>query len=155
MIYCKHRTECSQKELDDFVRLLDGEPIAPLVARIELFAFAYEGEELISTRVLKRPFDIYRRRIFVAAQMESYHSLYPLESGYSYTKPCFRKNRLSSILLRNLLADERYKHAKVYATTLMHNTPVIRVMLANNGKPIGRPFVAENGKDMVMIWKLR
>jgi len=154
-IYIKPRVECSEQELADFVRLASEDTCRQTIytARVQLIAFAYEGDELISTRCLKAPFLSYKVALFKQAQMEEYHRLYSLESGYSYTVPHFRKNGLSTMLLKSLMDYEPYRHLKVFATTLMHNTPIVKVMLKLRAKPIGRPFATPNG--MVLVWRLR
>jgi len=154
MAYVKRKRDCSDKELHDFVALASGgHKVHSLkLDRVELIGFFYEGDVLIATRCLKHPFLSYKQRIFAAARMEEYHPIYTLESGYSFTLERFRGFGLSTLLLRLLLKHPLAKRYRVFGTTLMHNTPIIKCYLKVGAKPIGRPFCSENG--MVLIWKL-
>lgn len=154
-MYVKHRATCSKQEIKDFVALAQGGHTVPAIniERVELIGFVYEGDTLIATRCLKRPFLSYKKRVFQAAQMERFHSFYSLESGYSHTVERFRKFGLSTSLLRALLEDKRTQMHTVFGTTLMHNTPIVKCYLKIGAKPIGRPFCSENG--MVLVWRLK
>jgi RimJ/RimL family protein N-acetyltransferase len=154
-MYTKLRTECSPEELNKFDQLArcNTKRQTIYLDRVKLIAFAFEGDELISTRCIKQPYESYRIELFKHAQMDTYYRCYPYESGYSYTVPHFRRNGLSTMLLKKLLAFRGFSQHKIFATTLMHNTPIIKVMIKVGGKPIGRPFESQNG--MVMVWKLR
>jgi len=155
-MYVKLASECSQRERDDFVALVsNGGHSVPQVnlERVKLIGFVYEGDLLISARCLKQPFLSYKRRVFKAAQMESYSSFYFLESGYSHTLERFRRFGLSTTLLKKLLRHSSIRRHNVFGTTLMHNTPIIKCYLKVGAKPIGKPFCSPNG--MVLVWRLK
>ena len=154
-MYIKTINECTPRELADFEWLEAEGNTVPRVQleRVKLIGFYYEGDELIATRALKKPYLGYKVGLFRRAQMERFHVYYSWESGYSYTVPRFRQNGLSTILLRALINHRAAWPHNIYATTLMHNTPVIKVFLRVNGKPIGRPFCSPSG--MVMVLRLK
>jgi hypothetical protein len=151
MIYVKHICSCSDRELSDFEWLASLGNTTPYVQleRVRFIGFAYEGDMLISCRALKLPYYAYKEKIFTAAQSRHHISTY-YESGYSYTWPHYRGKGLSCLLLKMLLAKAPHR---VYGTTLMHNTPIIKIFCKVGGRPVGVPFCSDNG--MVMLWLLK
>lgn len=146
----KKPSDCNKRELSDFYKMvLEGEqvPARGLVDRIEkaeMLAFHQEEGLLVGIAALKRPIQNYKKRIFAEAGVENESEKYKFEVGWVYTKPKYRRRGIAGRLVQ--LIVETYDSESMFATTLMDNSSMRKILERNQFRELGRQYQDKTGK---------
>lgn len=108
-----------------------------LVEQAVTLVLLYDGDKLIGTAAIKRPYDEHRRGDFAKAKVAARADIYPLELGWIVVHPDYRRQGHASTLISEALGHAGTMHG-IYATT---KTDRMRALLPEFGfEKQGEPY---------------
>lgn len=136
--------DMSEQDRKDFIAFVleagevDPNTLPDLVARAAALITLHDGETLVGTAAVKRPYNGHRRDIFELAGVSEHADAYPLELGWLHVRSDYRKGGRSHLLMAR--AIELAEGFGLYATTktaAMHH-----ILPAHGFHVLGSPYVS-------------
>lgn len=147
----KEPSECSEKELEDFRKLvLKGKQVETLGLRErirnkgKLLAFHYEKGLLVGVVGLKQPIEEYKRWVFREAGVIEDVDNFDLEIGWAFTEKEYRGQGICPRLIQKVFKLSKSK--KFFATAHTDNVSVNRVLQKTGFKKIGKRYLGRKNK---------
>ncbi len=140
----KEPVACSDAERQEFARLVrQGFPAARALERrirdAQCLAFYHTaGGSLVAVAAIKAPGERYRRDVFAQADAPVTPADHPLELGWVFVVPDYRRTGIAEALCRALLA--RAPTSSLFATTRPGNEFMIRILSALGFARVGKPY---------------
>lgn len=120
----------------DPVRLTDR------IAAAKMLAFAHAGEELVGVGGLKRPNLGYHRKVFSKSDSALSATDFPLEIGWVYVVPAYRRKRIARRIVEALL--DAAGNRRVFSTSRTENRSMHGLLEQFGFVRDGKPYLSDD-----------
>lgn len=154
----KKPSECSEEEIENFYQLvIEGDQVdiyglRDRIKRAALLAFHYEGSTLAGIVAVKRPYEVYKEKVFQKAGVSQKTNEYNLEMGWAFTISEYREKNICSGLTRKLVSE--FKSQNIFATVRTDNLATQKILARNGFEKIGEPYPGRQNKHKVQLLAL-
>lgn len=140
----KKPLECSRKEIEGLFQLVqkggevDPSGLKTRIKRAKYLAFQFDQNKLVGILGLKRPCEIYKKRVFKKAGLPKDAEKFDLEIGWAYTECLYRGRGICTNLIQLILSKSGNEN--LFATVRTENAAMCRVLEKTGFEKIGIPY---------------